>query len=148
MDSFNYLFSKTKKTLKDEGVKSLAKKTTKYVFNGMKGDKQKCKDILFINGCTLPHPSRYRVSHQREQLESNGLTTDEIFYEQLTLDKEKYYRGFVFFRCPITDTVKEFIEKAKKQDIKVGTGKFGADMMVDIVNNGPVTILLDSQKNF
>ena len=42
----------------------------------------------------------------------------------------------------------EFIEKAKKQDIKVGTGKFGADMMVDIANNGPVTILLDSQKNF
>ena len=42
----------------------------------------------------------------------------------------------------------EFIEKARKQDIKVGTGKFGADMMVDIANNGPVTILLDSQKNF
>ena len=42
----------------------------------------------------------------------------------------------------------EFIEKARKQNIKVGTGKFGADMMVDIANNGPVTILLDSQKNF
>ena len=42
----------------------------------------------------------------------------------------------------------EFIEKARKEDIKVGTGKFGADMMVDIANNGPVTILLDSQKNF
>lgn len=42
----------------------------------------------------------------------------------------------------------EFIEKARKQDIKVGTGKFGADMMVDIVNNGPVTILLDSEKKF
>lgn len=42
----------------------------------------------------------------------------------------------------------EFVEKAKKQDIKVGTGEFGAHMIVDIVNNGPVTILLDSQKNF
>lgn len=113
MDSLNYLVSRTKKTLKNEGIRSLAKKTTKYVFNGMKGDKQKCKDILFINGCTLPHPSRYRVDHQREQLESNGLSTDQIFYEQLTLEKEKYYRGFVFFRCPITDTVREFINKAK-----------------------------------
>ena len=113
MDSIRYLLGKTKKTIKDEGVVSLTKKTTTYVFNGMKGDKQKCKDILFINGCTLPHPERYRVSHQREQLASNGLTTDEIFYEKLTLDKEKYYRGFVFFRCPITDTVKQFIEKAK-----------------------------------
>lgn len=42
----------------------------------------------------------------------------------------------------------EFVEKAKKQDIKVGTGEFGAHMVVDIVNNGPVTILLDSQRNF
>ena len=113
MDSINYLLSKTKKTIKDEGFKSLTKKIFKYTKNGMKGDKQKCKDILFINGCTLPHPSRYRVEHQREQLESNGISTDQIFYEQLTVEKEKYYRGFVFFRCPITDTVKEFIEKAK-----------------------------------
>ena len=113
MDSIKYLLSKTKKTLKDEGIKSLARKTTKYVRNGMKGDKQQTKDILFINGCCLPHPSRYRVDHQREQLEANGLSTDKVFYEHLTLDKEKYYRAFVFFRCPITDTVKEFIEKAK-----------------------------------
>ncbi len=113
MDSINYLLSKTRNTLKNEGVKDLVKKTKKYIFNGMKGDKQKCKDILFINGCTLPHPSRYRVEHQREQLESNGISTDQVFYEQLSLDKEKYYRGFVFFRCPITETVKQFIEKAK-----------------------------------
>ena len=113
MDSLKYLFAKSRKTIKNEGVKSLAKKTATYVFNGMKGDKQKCKDILFINGCTLPHPSRYRVSHQREQLESNGVSTDEIFYENLTVEKEKYYRAFVFFRCPVTDKVKEFIEKAK-----------------------------------
>ena len=42
----------------------------------------------------------------------------------------------------------EFIEKARNQDIKVGTGEFGAHMMVNIVNNGPTTILLDSEKNF
>ena len=38
----------------------------------------------------------------------------------------------------------EFIEKARNQDIKVGTGEFGAHMMVNIVNNGPTNILLDS----
>lgn len=113
MDSIKYLVSKTKKTISDEGLGSLAKKTTRYVLNGMKSDKQKCKDVLFINGCTLPHPSRYRVDHQIEQLESNGITTDKVFYEQLTLEKEKYYRAFIFFRCPITDIVKEFIKKAK-----------------------------------
>ncbi|MGL5315773.1 MAG: D-aminoacyl-tRNA deacylase [Peptostreptococcaceae bacterium] len=42
----------------------------------------------------------------------------------------------------------EFVEKARKQEIVVGTGEFGAHMMVDLVNNGPVTILLDSEKNF
>ena len=113
MDSINYLMGKTKDTLVNEGIGSLIKKTTKYVGNGFKGKKQECKDILFINGCTLPHPQRYRVTHQREQLESNGITTDEVFYEKLDVKLEKYYRGFVFFRCPITDTIKEFIKKAK-----------------------------------
>ena len=113
MDSIKYLIGKTKDTIKSEGISSLAKKTKKYVFNGMKGEKQHYKDVLFINGCTLPHPSRYRVNHQIEQLESNGLCCDQVFYEKLSLEKEKYYNCFVFFRCPITDTVKEFIEKAK-----------------------------------
>lgn len=42
----------------------------------------------------------------------------------------------------------EFIEKASKQNIKVGTGKFGAHMMVELVNDGPVTILIDSERKF
>jgi len=42
----------------------------------------------------------------------------------------------------------EFIDKAKKYGIKVETGKFGAHMNVDIVNDGPVTLLIDSKKNF
>ena len=29
---------------------------------------------------------------------------------------------------------------------EVGTGQFGADMKVELLNNGPVTILIDSQK--
>lgn len=40
------------------------------------------------------------------------------------------------------------IEELKKRDIKVETGKFGADMKVSIENDGPVTILLDSKKLF
>lgn len=31
---------------------------------------------------------------------------------------------------------------------KVATGEFQADMKVEIINDGPVTILLDSEKNF
>ena len=42
----------------------------------------------------------------------------------------------------------EFVEKIKNQGINVGTGKFGAHMMVDLTNDGPVTILLESRREF
>lgn len=42
----------------------------------------------------------------------------------------------------------EFIKKIRDLDINVGTGKFGAHMMVDLTNDGPVTILLESRKEF
>lgn len=41
-----------------------------------------------------------------------------------------------------------FIEMLKETSLKVETGKFGADMKVDIQNDGPVTLLIDSKKNF
>ena len=42
----------------------------------------------------------------------------------------------------------KFILMLKEYGIKVETGIFEADMKVDIQNDGPVTILLDSKKNF
>lgn len=37
------------------------------------------------------------------------------------------------------------IDKCKEQDgLKVECGKFGADMKVELVNDGPFTIVLDS----
>lgn len=47
-----------------------------------------------------------------------------------------------------TKLYEEFVQKAKEQDIVVGTGEFGAHMMVDLTNDGPVTILLESNKSF
>ena len=40
----------------------------------------------------------------------------------------------------------EFICKFKAQGVHVETGRFGADMKVQIHNDGPVTILLDSEQ--
>lgn len=37
-----------------------------------------------------------------------------------------------------------FIDEVKKQGVEVKTGEFGAEMKVEIINDGPVTILLDS----
>lgn len=42
----------------------------------------------------------------------------------------------------------KFNELCRKQNIKVETGVFGAHMLVELANNGPVTILLDSSKMF
>lgn len=42
----------------------------------------------------------------------------------------------------------EFIRRIKDMGITIATGKFGADMQVELVNDGPVTILLDSKKIF
>ena len=47
-----------------------------------------------------------------------------------------------------TKLYEEFIEKARKEGIVTKTGQFGAHMMVDLTNDGPVTILLESNRDF
>ena len=39
-----------------------------------------------------------------------------------------------------------FVSLARTRDVKVETGEFGATMEVDLVNDGPVTIILDSRE--
>ena len=41
---------------------------------------------------------------------------------------------------------KYFVVKAREQVRNVATGEFGAMMDVELVNNGPVTIIIDSEK--
>lgn len=41
-----------------------------------------------------------------------------------------------------------FIKQVNNQGIKTATGKFQQEMEVTIVNDGPVTLLLDSEKTF
>ena len=47
-----------------------------------------------------------------------------------------------------TKLYEEFIEKSRKEGIVTQTGQFGAHMMVDLTNHGPVTILLESNRTF
>ena len=42
----------------------------------------------------------------------------------------------------------EFAEALRRSGVTVATGVFGAMMAVELVNEGPVTILLDSDKTF
>lgn len=42
----------------------------------------------------------------------------------------------------------KFIEELEKLNVKVSHGEYGEDMDVELINDGPVTILLDSSKEF
>jgi len=42
----------------------------------------------------------------------------------------------------------EFVSKSRKLGINVQTGQFQKHMVVNISNDGPVTLLIDSKKNF
>ena len=39
----------------------------------------------------------------------------------------------------------DFIEKLKNEDVAFQTGEFGYDMKVSLINDGPVTIIIDSR---
>ena len=109
-----HYLKKTGHVLKEEGINSFITRTRNFVkFNVLTKTKLAYKDILFINGCTLPHPKRYRVDHQIEQLAAYGFSADFVDYTSLNVDILKYYRGFVFYRCPITPEVEKLIQLAK-----------------------------------
>lgn len=107
-------------SVKNEGVTVTMQKTKNYVNDSLrfckkrKDSTMKFVDVLFINGCTLPHPTRYRVYHQAEQLLMANVTSDVVYYEDLQLQLVNYARVFVFYRCPCTEMIELFIEKAKQ----------------------------------
>lgn len=78
---------------------------------------------------------------------------DLLLISQFTLygDARKGNRPSYVRAAGFDDGIKfyeKFIEKAKQDNINIYTGEYGADMQVNLVNSGPVTILLDSDKEF
>lgn len=73
-------------------------------------------DVLFVNGCPpeqAPHPPRYRVTHQIEQLRAAGYTSAEISAEACRPEDVLAGSTIVFFRCPYTEKTGEAIRLAK-----------------------------------
>lgn len=122
MSKFLNLASKTLTTIRQDGMGKVYEKSKLYLKRKremqLEGEYTKgCfRDVLFINGCDehLPHPGRYRVTHQREQLESLGFSTGEVYYQNVEKDILRFYRIILFFRCPYTDQIGELVELAKK----------------------------------
>ena len=86
----------------------------------------------------------------RSLLDSGG---DALVVSQFTLygDARKGRRPS-FIRAAEGPEAEAVYEKTvanfREMGITTGTGEFGAMMQVSLVNDGPVTILLDSEKNF
>ena len=87
-----------------------------------------------------------------------NLGLEDIKGELLVISQFTLYGNCIKGRRPgFTDAARpdlaeplyeKFLEKCRSFGIKTECGEFGADMKVDIKNDGPVTILLDSSKNF
>ena len=44
--------------------------------------------------------------------------------------------------------IDELVAAARETGVEVATGRFGADMQVELVNDGPVTLLIDTDRQF
>lgn len=96
--------------------------------------------------------SHYRIfadSDDKMNLNVQQIEGSLLIVSQFTLaaDTKKGLRpGFSTAAEPeVAETLyEEFISKAKSQKIPVGTGQFGADMQVSLINDGPVTFWLSS----
>ena len=79
-------------------------------------------DVLFVNGCDpniLPHPYRYRVLHQIEQLNAGFLDSYEIYYLNLNPLFISDFRVIIFYRCPWADNIDKAISLANTLNKKV-----------------------------
>ena len=124
LEKISVLTAKLKKAVAEEGIGGLAGRTKGYLARAKKEkefQREKSRvyrDILFISGCNeqLPHPHRYRVVHQMEQLEAGGYACDTVYFQELKPWMVRCYGAFVIFRCPMTDTLREFATMAKQMN--------------------------------
>lgn len=117
---YNRLFRKFADTLHNYGPGEAVRRTVFYLKENKKilsriiNNRQVYKntgEVLFINGCSVEHPARYRVFHQLEQLRLSGIAAEQIYYEDIGEELAERYQKFIIFRCMYTDYVKEFVDK-------------------------------------
>ena len=117
------------KAWRDEGFRGMVRAgVNRIIFKGEAQDHEysapirTVTDVLFVNGCPpeqAPHPYRYRVLHQKEQLQAAGYTVSEIFYEACGAESVLSANIIVFYRCPYTERVGEAIRQAKALNKRV-----------------------------
>ena len=121
------------------------------VFLGIgKEDTKKDADYLLEKVINL---RIFEDEEDRLNLSALDLDKDLMVVSQFTLfgDCRQGRRPSFFEAAPPAKAEKlydYFVEEAKKSKLKIATGEFQAMMDVSMVNDGPVTILVDSKKKF
>lgn len=114
-------------TIKEEGLYNVPKKVSHVIamkrphFNIRHKEDNSFFDVIFINGCdySVPHPIRYRVDHQIEELEAAGFTVGRVNAWDFKDDILRHARTFIIFRCPLTDEIDSFIRQARQLNKRV-----------------------------
>lgn len=110
------------------------------------------KDLEYI----IKKVSKLRIFDDEEGVMNKSLldySLEILVVSQFTLygDARKGNRPSYIRSAKFDDGIilyEKFIEEMKNLGIKVSVGEYGADMDVELINDGPVTILLDSSKEF
>lgn len=119
---------KFKRVWKDEGIATAIERAVHFAGNiedrrNRRNDIKRAKNtkgnVLYINGCCVEHPIRYRVMHQMEELRLAGAVCEKVFVEDIDPAMEENFDTFIFFRCECSEKVERFIHKAKKDGKKV-----------------------------
>ena len=91
-------------------------------------------------------------SHDKLNLSLKDINGEILSISQFTLYAKLNGRRPSFTKALNYDEAKDlydyFNEKLRNLDINVETGVFGSDVTVNITNDGPVTIIIDSESDF
>jgi D-tyrosyl-tRNA(Tyr) deacylase len=78
---------------------------------------------------------------------SLGIVSQFTLFGDLRKGRRPYYGGAAEPERAET-LIEQLVEEAQGLGLRVMTGRFGASMQVSLTNDGPVTLLIDTEKKF